>query len=480
VSFRLATPSRSGVFTQATDRRVERFTESISFDRRLYAHDIQGSTAHAQMLAEVGILTPHERDQICTTLQQIGKEIEHEIFPFNIALEDIHMHIEQALIERLGDVGRKLHTGRSRNDQVSTDLRLWVRDALDRVKDGLENLQRAFFDRCEADFEVILPGYTHMQRAQPVLAPHYWLAYCEKLARDIDRVKDCRRRTNVCSLGAAALAGTTLPIDRHDVMQRLGFETVAGNSLDVSSDRDFAVESVFVLSLIAAHLSTWAEEWILWSTAEFNFLKLPQQFCTGSSIMPQKINPDVLELTRGKSARVIGHLQTLLTLIKGLPLAYNRDLQEDKPPLFDAFETVELCLELAAPLVAGATLNREAIASKLDRGYLDATTLMEYLIQKGIAQRTAHHLVGALVNEAMQRGVSLGELPLESFQAMHPDLDGSVKDILGVDKAVAAFRSYGSTAPVEVRRQIEIWRSRLYQSAGATLQSPDEAITVEE
>lgn len=458
----MATPSRSGVFTQATDRRVERFTESISFDRRLYAHDIQGSIAHAEMLAQVGILTAAECEQICSTLKQIGKEIENDVFPFNIALEDIHMHIEQALIERLGDVGRKLHTGRSRNDQVATDIRLWVRDALDRIDTGLLNLQRAFFDRCEGDLDVILPGYTHLQRAQPVLAPHYWLAYCEKLERDRDRVKDCRRRTNVCSLGAAALAGSTLPIDRHDVARRLEFDEVAANSLDVSSDRDFVVESVFVLSLIAAHLSTWAEEWILWSTVEFNFLKLPQEFCTGSSIMPQKINPDVLELTRGKSARVIGHLQTLLTLIKGLPLAYNRDLQEDKPPLFDSFETVELCLELAAPLVRGATLNREAIAARLDRGYLDATTLMEYLIQKGIAQRTAHHLVGSLVNQAMQLGVSLAELPVETLKAAHPALDEEVRKVLGVENAVAAFRSYGSAAPVEVRRQIERWRGRLY------------------
>jgi argininosuccinate lyase len=475
----LATLSRSGVFTQGMDGRVAKFTESISFDRRLFAHDVQGSIAHAQMLAHVGILTAAECDQICATLKQIGKEIEQDIFPFNIALEDIHMHIEQALIERLGDVGRKLHTGRSRNDQVSTDIRLWVRDALDRIDGGLFALQRAFFDRCDGDLEVILPGYTHMQRAQPVLAPHYWLAYCEKLARDRDRVKDCRRRTNVCSLGAAALAGTTLPIDRHDVAERLKFDDVAANSLDVSSDRDFVVESVFVLSLIAAHLSTWAEEWILWSTAEFNFLKLPQQFCTGSSIMPQKINPDVLELTRGKSARVMGHLHTLLTLIKGLPLAYNRDLQEDKPPLFDAFETVELCLELAAPLVAGATLNREGIAAKLDRGYLDATTLMEFLIQQGVAQRTAHHLVGSLVNEAMQKSVSLAELPVETFQAAHPALDERVRGVLGVENAVAAFKSYGSTAPVEVRRQIERWRGRLYEQEGSPLQMPGGVTTLE-
>jgi argininosuccinate lyase len=376
-------------------------------------------------------------------------------------LEDIHMHIEQALIERLGDVGRKLHTGRSRNDQIATDLRLWVRDALDRIDARLVELQRSFVSRCDRDREVILPGYTHLQRAQPVLAPHYWLAYCEKLERDRGRVADCRKRTNVSSLGAAALAGSTLPIDRQDVAQRLQFADVAANSLDVSSDRDFVLESAFVLALIAEHLSTWAEEWILWSTVEFGFLKLPQEFCTGSSIMPQKINPDVLELTRGKTGRVIGNLQTLLVLVKGLPLAYNRDLQEDKPAIFDSFDTVELCLELAAPLVAGAELHRESIAARLDRGYLDATTLMEWLIQRGLPQRTAHHLVGDLVRTAMGRGVKLSELPLAEFQAAHPDLDAGVYDVLGVDKAVAAYRSYGSSAPEEVAKQIERWQARL-------------------
>ena len=458
----MATPSRSGVFSQAADRRVERFTESVSFDSRLYAHDVQGSMAHAQMLAKVGLLTEGECRQICSALAEIKTEIETGVFPpFRQELEDIHMHIEQALIDRLGDVGRKLHTGRSRNDQVSTDLRLWVRDALDRVDARLLELQQAFVGRCDRDFDVILPGYTHLQRAQPVLAPHYWLAYVEKLARDRQRVADCRRRTNVLSLGAAALAGSTLPIDRHDVAQRLGFESVAANSLDVSSDRDFAVESAFVLSLIAAHLSTWAEEWILWSTTEFGFLKLPQEFCTGSSIMPQKINPDVLELTRGKSARVIGNLQTLLVLIKGLPLAYNRDLQEDKLPLFDSFDTVEACLELAAPLVARAELNRETIAERLERGHLDATALMEHLIRRGIPQRTGHHLVGQLVRLATEKNVALSELPLAAFQQAEPTLDGSVYEVLGVEKAVQAYRSYGSSAPAEVRKQIDRWKQEL-------------------
>ena len=457
----MSSPSRSGVFSSGPDSRVDRFTESISFDHRLYAHDVAGSIAHAQMLAKVGLITQDECQQICQTLEVIKGEIESGQFPFKIELEDIHMHIEQALIERLGDVGRKLHTGRSRNDQVATDLRLWIRDALSRIDIRLLELQKAFVGRCDADIDVILPGYTHLQRAQPVLAPHYWLAYCEKLERDRQRVADCRRRTNVSSLGAAALAGSSLPIDRHDVAARLDFADVAANSLDVSSDRDFVLESAFVLSAIAVHLSTWAEEWILWSTVEFNFLKLPQQFCTGSSIMPQKVNPDVLELTRGKTARVIGNLQALLVLVKGLPLAYNRDLQEDKQRIFDSFDTVELCLELAAPLVTGATLNRSAIAERLDRGHLDATTLMEWLIQRGTPQRTAHHIVGQLVGQALARSCRLADLKLDDFRAVDGSLDESVYAILGVEKAITAFRSYGSTAPGEVRKQIDRWKTIL-------------------
>ena len=460
----MTSPSRGGVFQQATDRRVERFTESISFDRRLYAHDIAGSIAHAQMLAAVGLISTDECQKIEAALLDIRREIEEGQFEFVVRLEDIHMHIESRLIDRLGDTGRKLHTGRSRNDQVSTDLRLWTRDAIDRVDTGLLELQRAFVGRCDRDADVILPAYTHLQRAQPVLAPHYWLAYCEKLERDRQRLADGRKRVNVCSLGVAAVAGTSLPIDREDVARRLGFAGVAANSVDVSSDRDFVLESVFALALIAEHLSTWAEEWILWSTVEFNFLKLPQAFCTGSSIMPQKINPDVLELTRGKTARVIGNLQTLLVLVKGLPLAYNRDLQEDKPAMFDAFDTVEACLQLAAPLVCGAELNRTAIAGQLDRGYLDATTLMEYLIRRGMPQRTAHHLVGELVAQAIQRGVPLADLTLEEFQQSHPDLDQGVYEVLGVRKAVQAFVSYGSTAPAEVARQVASWKVKVGQA----------------
>jgi len=457
----VASPSRSGVFAKETDSRVELFTESISFDARLYAHDIQGSIAHAQMLEKIGILAANEREAIEKTLLEIKADIEAGNFTTSVSLEDIHMHIEKRLIDKLGDVGRKLHTGRSRNDQVSTDFRLWVRDALDRVDKLLLQLQRAFVGRCDQDADTIIPAYTHMQRAQPVLAPHYWLAYCEKLQRDRERVADCRKRLNESSLGVAALAGTSIPIDRQDTAQRLGFDRVAANSLDVSSDRDFVLESAFALSMIATHLSSWAEEWILWKTMEFDFIDLPHEFCTGSSIMPQKINPDILELVRGKTGRVIGSLQTLLILVKGLPLAYNRDLQEDKPALFDAFDTVEACLDIAAPLVEGATIKAESINERLEQGFLDATTMMEYLILQGIPQRTAHHMIGSLVALATEHNTSLAELPLEEFQKLSPDLDEKIYGVLGVKNAIAAFKSYGSTAPEQVKAQISAWKIRL-------------------
>ena len=457
----MESPSRSGVFDSKTDQRVERFAESISFDARLYPQDIRGSIAHARMLAAQGLITDEEATQIRQTLGEIGQELAAGKLPLRIELEDIHMHIEQALIDRLGDTGRKLHTARSRNDQVSTDVRLWVRDALDRVDAALADLQRAFLGRCDGDFDVVLPAYTHLQRAQPVLAPHYWLAYVEKFQRDRERVADCRRRVNRCSLGVAAVAGTSLPIDRQMTAKELGFEAVTANSLDTSSDRDFVLESGFVLAMIASHLSGWAEEWILWSTVEFGFLKLPHAFCTGSSIMPQKVNPDVLELTRGKSARVMGNLQTLMLLIKNLPLAYNRDLQEDKPPLFDSFDTIEAALAVITPLVAGAELRRDSIAARLELGYLDATTLMEYLIAQGMPQRRAHHLVGAIVGEAMRRGVPLSDLPLEVMRQHAPELTSDVAKVLGAANAVAAFRSEGSTSPDRVAEQIRLWKQRL-------------------
>ncbi|HWL75384.1 MAG TPA: argininosuccinate lyase, partial [Burkholderiaceae bacterium] len=365
------------------------------------------------------------------------------------------------LVALVGDTGKKLHTGRSRNDQVATAFRLWHRDEMDGIDESIVGLQRSLIDAATRHDQAVLPGYTHLQRAQPVLAPHYWLAYCEKFDRDRSRLHDCRRRTNELSLGAAALAGTSLPIDRADVARRLGFETVAANSLDVSSDRDFVIEFAFVLAMISEHLSTWAEEWILWSTVEFGFLKLPQAYCTGSSIMPQKINPDVLELTRGKTARAIGNLQALLVLIKGLPLAYNRDLQEDKPRIFDSYDAVNACLDLAAPLVAGAELNRQAIADRLDRGHLDATTLMEHLIKQGMPQRSAHEASGRLVRKALDRGVRLSDLSLAEFQEVAPALDETVYATLGPTASVEAFTSYGSTAPTQVAQQVARWKEKL-------------------
>jgi argininosuccinate lyase len=450
-----------GRFTGGTDDRVELFTESISFDQRLYREDIIASQAHARMLAHVGIITSDEAEMIVLTLDAIKSEIERGAMEFSIKLEDIHTHIEQALIQRLGDVGRKLHTGRSRNDQVITDVKLWTRSAIDVIDLRLLEMQRALFSNAERHHDLVLPGYTHFQRAQPVLASHYFLAYVEKYQRDRERLGDCRKRVNVLSLGTAALAGTSLPIDREFVRQQLGFDSIAANSLDVSSDRDFVLEFVFDLSLIALHLAGWAEEWILWSTTEFNFLDLPDAFCTGSSIMPHKKNPDVLELIRGKSARVAAALTQLVMLVKGLPLAYNRDLQEDKEALFDAFDTVSASLELAAALVRDTKFRREVIASRIEDGYLDATTMMEFFVKQGVPLRSAHEAVGKLVRQCEERRCRLADLPTEAFEAIRPGLGSAVSQVLGVQNALAAFQSYGSTAPAQVAMQLDVWRKRL-------------------
>ena len=450
-----------GRFSTPTNELVEAFSESISFDARLANVDVRGSKAHARMLASVGLLTDDEAASIQTALDEILGEIERGELPFRNELEDIHMHIESRLIEKLGDVGRKLHTGRSRNDQVSTDLKLYVRDAIDQVDELLEELQRAFVSRGETDADVILPGYTHLQRAQPVLAPHYWLAYCEKFQRDRDRLADARRRVNISPLGSAALAGTTLPIDREKTAEALEFEAIAANSLDVSSDRDYLIEFTFALSLIAAHLSTWAEEWILWNTTEFGFLTLPDAYTTGSSIMPQKKNPDVLELIRGKTARVMGAVSQLLVLVKGLPLAYNRDLQEDKLAMFDAHDTAVACLQLAPHIVANAQLNVDRINARLEDGYLDATALMEYLIGKGVPMRTGHGTVGKLVALCESKSCRLAELSLDELQDACDLIEEDVYSILGTRNAVAALTSYGSGGREPVMSQLTAWREKL-------------------
>lgn len=450
-----------GRFSADTDKRVEAYTESISYDRRLYIHDIHASKAHATMLSEVKLISVDEAKSIHQALDEIQVQIEANEFTYSTSMEDIHSHIESALIKKLGDVGRKLHTARSRNDQVVTDVKMWVREAIAQLQLKIRTLQQAFLESAKENNEVVLPGYTHLQRAQPVLASHYFLAYIEKLQRDSDRLADCRKRVNVLPLGAAALAGTSLPINRDRVAQLLGFDSVAANSLDVSSDRDFLVEFLGCLVQIALHLGGWSEEWILWSTTEFNFIDLPDSFCTGSSIMPHKKNPDVLELMRGKTARVIASLTHLMILVKGLPLAYNRDLQEDKVALFDAFDTVAASLDLAAPLVFGAKFRHESIKARLEDGFLDATTLMEYLIQQDIPMRSAHEAVGKLVRLCEQKRCKLADLSKEQYEEVHTGLSSGVYNILGVSRALRAFRSFGSTAPEQVASQINLWVDRL-------------------
>ena len=455
-----------GAFDQQTDPRVETFTESISFDKRLAAVDIRGSQAHAKMLAKVGLLTNDECQQIVTTLNEIGAEIQRGEMAWKTELEDIHMHIESSLIKRIGDVGRKLHTARSRNDQVSTDLKLYVRETLLQLDQNLLEMQRAFVDRCEFDKDVILPGFTHLQRAQPVMAAHYWLAYCEKFQRDRERIADCLKRVNVLPLGAAALAGTSLPIDRNETANLLDFVSsgnpaVAANSLDVSSDRDYLAEAIFTMSLIAVHLSGWAEEWILWCTTEFGFLKLPDAYTTGSSIMPQKRNPDVLELIRGKSARVIADVTQILTLLKGLPLAYNRDLQEDKLAYFDAIDTVTACTDLAPSIIRHARLQVETINARLEEGFLDATTLMEYLIGLGVPMRTGHEVVGKLVRLCESKRCKLADLPLDELKQACDKIEKDVSGYIGVKNVVTRLKSFGSGGTQAVLEQVAKWRARL-------------------
>ncbi len=454
-------PSRSGAFDQAADPLAESFTQSIDVDSRLYRQDIAGSIAHARMLAKIGLITAGEIQQIEVGLESIQADIASGKFPFTAQLEDIHMHIEQALIERVGDAGRKLHTARSRNDQVSTAMRLWLRNHIDRSDELLKHLQIAFVERCQLDADVILPSYTHLQRAQPVLAAHYWLAYCEKFQRDRERLADCRARVNRSPLGCGAVAGSSFPIDREFTARELGFEQLMANSIDSSGDRDFAIEALFCWSLIGLHLSGWAEEWIIWATDEFGMIALPTGFCTGSSMLPQKINPDVLELIRGKSSTLVGALQAMLVLIKGLPTAYNRDMQEDKLHLFSAADTVQACLEIAIPIVANATLRPDKIRSRLATGFLDATSLMEFLIKRGESMRSAHHRVGQLVHLATETGRTLSQLKLEDFQQLDPTLDDSVYDVLGITNAVNSFCSLGSTGPKQVQQQVELWRGRL-------------------
>jgi argininosuccinate lyase len=450
-----------GRFDASTDALVEAFSASVHFDRRLYAQDIRGSIAHATMLAAVGVLSDDERDAITTGLEAIRGDIEAGRFQWDPALEDVHMNIESALTERIGEAGKKLHTGRSRNDQVATDVRLYLRDAIDDLDVRVTDLMGAIIDLAEDESDTLMPGFTHLQTAQPVTFGHHLLAWQEMLSRDRERLRDCRRRVNRMPLGAAALAGTSFPIDRGMTAQLLGFDAPCANSLDAVSDRDFLIEFVSACALTMMHLSRMSEELILWSSAQFSFVSLSDAYCTGSSIMPQKKNPDVPELVRGKCGRVIGALNALLVLMKGQPLAYNRDNQEDKEPLFDTLDTLRDCVSVYTGLVGAITPNREAMRAAALKGFATATDLADYLVRKGVAFRDAHEVVGKAVRHAVERGCDLGDLPLAELARFSPAIGEDVFQVLTLEGSVAARDHLGGTAPAQVRQAVERARAAL-------------------
>jgi len=439
-----------GRFQEATEKMLEEFSASVHYDRRLYRQDIAGSKVHARMLARQGIISDKDADAIIKGLGEIEEEIASGDFVWSHELEDVHMNIEQALVERIGEAGKRLHTARSRNDQVAADTRLYLREEIDRLDGLLSLLQEALLHQARAHGDLILPGYTHLQRAQPILWPHHMLAYFEMFRRDRDRLQDCRKRVNICPLGSAALAGTGFPIDRDYVAEELGFHGITANSLDAVSDRDFIVEFLATASIVMAHLSRLSEELILWTSAEFSFVDLPDSFCTGSSIMPQKKNPDVPELVRGKTGRVYGHLMSLLTVIKGLPLAYNRDLQEDKEALFDAVDTVCASVEIMAALVARLVPRKEHISRIVTQGFLTATDLADYLVKKGMPFRQAHSVVGKAVSQCISQGKELTDMSLEDLKAFSSLIDEDIFEVLSIEGSVGTRRCPGGTAPERV------------------------------
>ena len=451
----------AGRFAEPTDAFVEAFTASVEFDQRLAPYDIQGSIAHAGMLAKQGIISADERDSIVSGLLRILARIEAGEFPWSVALEDVHMNIESALTDDIGIAGKKLHTGRSRNDQVATDVRLWLRAELTDIRIKLRQLQHALLDLAEREAETILPGFTHLQTAQPITFGHHMMAWFEMLERDHDRLVDCAKRVNVMPLGAAALAGTSYPIDREFTAHELAFERPAENSLDAVSDRDFAIEFAAAASILMMHLSRMSEELILWSSAQFAFVTLSDSFCTGSSIMPQKKNPDVPELLRGKSGRVFGHLMALLTLMKSQPLAYNKDNQEDKEPLFDAVDNIKGSLKVFADMVPAISCNRDAMRAAALKGFATATDLADYLVRKGIAFRDAHEIVGKSVAHCVTKQCDLADLSLEELRDFSPQIEADVFDFLTLEGSVAARDHIGGTAPAQVRAAIARARARI-------------------
>ncbi len=443
--------SWGGRFSEPTDAFVARYTASVTFDQRMYRQDIQGSIAHARMLCKVGVLTEQERDDILRGLEEVRIEIERGEFEWSVALEDVHMNIESALTKKIGITGKKLHTGRSRNDQVATDIRLYLRDEIDVINAELTRLQQGLVELAEKEADTIMPGFTHLQTAQPVTFGHHLLAWNAMLTRDFDRLQDCRKRINQMPLGAAALAGTTYPIDRHYTAELLGFDAPTENSLDSVSDRDFAIEFTSVASLIMMHMSRFSEELVLWASAQFRFVDLPDRFCTGSSIMPQKKNPDVPELVRGKTGRVYGHMISLLTLMKSQPLAYNKDNQEDKEPLFDTVDTLRDSLRAFADMVPHLQAKKEFMYEAAKRGFSTATDLADYVVRKGIPFRDAHEIVGKAVAYGVQTGKDLSEMTLEELQQFSSEISADVFDVLTLEGSVAARDHIGGTAPNQVR-----------------------------
>lgn len=450
-----------GRFIRTTEHSVEKFTESVSFDHRLYGFDIMGSIAHTRMLARVGVIEDSEAKTIIKGLESIAEDIESGEFEWRTELEDVHMNIESALVKRVGEVGKKLHTGRSRNDQVATDLRLYLREEVDQLQESLHKLMNALCDLAETEADSIMPGFTHLQVAQPVTFGHHLMAWFEMLKRDDERLLDCRRRINRMPLGAAALAGTSYPLDREYTAELLGFDEVAKNSMDAVSDRDFVIEFCATASIIMMHLSRFSEELILWINPMFGFIDIDDAYCTGSSIMPQKKNPDIPELVRGKTARVYGDLMGMLTLMKAQPLAYNRDNQEDKVALFDVVDTLHACISIYAEMVPAISVNRDSMMTAAKQGYATATDLADYLVKAGMAFRDAHEAVGKTVSYAIDKGKELSDLTLDELGQFCPNLDDGIYQYLELTGSVNARDIIGGTAPAQVRKAIASGREYL-------------------
>ena len=451
----------SGRFNEPVSELVKKYTGSIDFDKRLATWDVQGSLAHAQMLQQAGVLSAEDLAAIRQGMAEIIAEIEAGKIEWSLDLEDVHMNIERRLTDKIGDAGKRLHTGRSRNDQVATDIRLWLRDQITDIQGLLQSLQTALVDLADQHAEVVMPGFTHLQVAQPVSFGHHMLAYVEMLGRDVERMADCRKRVNRMPLGAAALAGTTYPIQRETTAELLGFEQICQNSLDAVSDRDFAIEFTAAASLVMVHLSRLSEELILWMSPRFGFIDIADRFCTGSSIMPQKKNPDVPELVRGKSGRVIGHLTALIMLMKSQPLAYNKDNQEDKEPLFDTVDTLIDTLRIYADMMRGVTVKPENMRAAVMQGFATATDLADYLVKKGMPFRDSHEVVALAVRHADEAGVDLSELPLAVLQGFSDLVADDVYEVLTPEGSLNARNHLGGTAPAQVRLQVQRWRALL-------------------